>query len=490
MGVTLGTYGATGSAGFTQFTASEPSGEGSGHSGAGTRKIYVDSAAADDSGTGSLASPKKTLAAGKALLRDAHADWLLLKCGGVWDEVIDQIKVSGVSATEPMRIGAYGTGARPVVKASTDSSNLLRTAGSGGGSLGGRYLAVTEIKFYASCRDPDSPDFNAGASTQTDIAFFNTMTWFLIEDCDTRFNQFNFQPATFSGTLIFRRNIVADAWATPAHAQGMFVSSNLSVGLIEENFYDHNGWNESIVGAEATVFNHNLYINSGEGLFTVRGNISARASSHGMQCRAGGDVYDNAIIHCPIGMLASAYNSNGVRAYSNVITEGYDIAGSGRGYGIDLNSVNIAGDTQVANVGITSCHDNIIANKANSGSGGHGIQIGSLTTSATVTNNVIFKWDTPIDDRGVGNTTTPNQIDANGDNTEYSFVYPTRSAASYDLLLGGAGTLANFLTTCRARGRGTWDSSYSATAINDYIRAGFGMRRLAPSFTVRLTAAA
>lgn len=60
-----------GSSGWTVFVPSSD-----------TRTIYVSSSTGNDSNNGlSESTPKRTIAAGKSLLRNGYPDWLLLKCG-------------------------------------------------------------------------------------------------------------------------------------------------------------------------------------------------------------------------------------------------------------------------------------------------------------------------------------------------------------------------------------------------------------------------
>jgi len=78
-------------------------------SGEATPTIYVDSAAADDSGSGlSAASPKKTLAAAQTLAATTSPARVGLKRGGYWRE---QFSIPANNVT----IMPYGTGAMPVL---------------------------------------------------------------------------------------------------------------------------------------------------------------------------------------------------------------------------------------------------------------------------------------------------------------------------------------------------------------------------------------
>jgi hypothetical protein len=94
--------------GWTVFTPS-----------ADTRKVHVSSSTGNDTNNGlTPASPKRTIAAGKALIRDGYPDWLLLKCGDTWT------RPSATGARRPLGSGAgavasYGTGERPFLRSGT-----------------------------------------------------------------------------------------------------------------------------------------------------------------------------------------------------------------------------------------------------------------------------------------------------------------------------------------------------------------------------------
>lgn len=63
-------------------------------------------------------------------------------------------------------------------------------------------------------------------------------------------------------------------------AMNMMIKIFFGCGLlIEGNFLDHNGWNESLTDANPTVYNHNLYTNVGVKNLVVKDNILTHAST-------------------------------------------------------------------------------------------------------------------------------------------------------------------------------------------------------------------
>jgi hypothetical protein len=89
-------------------------------------------------------------------------------------------------------------------------------------------------------------------------------------------------------------------------------------------------------GANATIFNHNMYINTASRNVVIRNNISARASSHGLQLRPGGVAENNLFlanaIHGFISGAGGAWRNN-VALYGRDIT-----SGAPRGWGFTLNN--------------------------------------------------------------------------------------------------------------------------------------------------------
>src|SRR5262249_55910785 len=89
---------------------------------ADTRIVYVSSSTGKDTNTGlSPNAPVKTIAKALSRVRHGRPDWLLLKRGDVWtNEVFGYPKLAGRSASEPMLISSYGSGARPLLKTGSD----------------------------------------------------------------------------------------------------------------------------------------------------------------------------------------------------------------------------------------------------------------------------------------------------------------------------------------------------------------------------------
>lgn len=104
--------------------------------------------------------------------------------------------------------------------------------------------------------------------------------------------------------------VIARNWSPDPNknAQGIFFGATDGLSIIG-NLLDSNGWGEG--KSKGTDRNHNMYLRGDCGPATVTNNISNAPSSHGMQCRSGGNINGNLLIDCPIGMSYGLVNGEG-----------------------------------------------------------------------------------------------------------------------------------------------------------------------------------
>ena len=162
----------------------------------------------------------------------------------------------------------------------------------------------------------------------------------LVEDTKFSFYTGNAIEGTGSGNIILRRDIIVDNYSTASHAVGLYVD-NVANLILEQNLFDHNGWNASIPGAEANIFNHDLYIQNTSGLPTAIGNIFANASATGAQPGPGGTIVGNLFVNNPIGLQVGSTEAgmfaSTATVTGNVVLDGTDIdPNTPRGTGINL----------------------------------------------------------------------------------------------------------------------------------------------------------
>lgn len=333
---------------------------------AGSRLIYVDSVGGNDS-TGVVyasgdpaigANPQapvagvlafRTLAAAADRTRQDQPDWLLLKAGGVWTESLS-IK-RGRSPAERAVVAPYGVGPRPELRTGTArgiSSNQVTN------------LIVSGIRFWAHTRDSDGPHFTGYAGSSAFNLFGRLPTDprqvrdILIEDCVFRAysNMVLTGSASSSGNapitrFVMRRSIVSGNYSEEAHAQGLYHTGSgqplqPSV-LLQENLFDHNGWriqsilgNNAKAGGQATMFNHNTYFTSAQGVIFQR-NLFLRASSIGNKWTAfaEGDargivIDDNLYAEGEIGISIGGNDPGGPLRFEDIVIRNNVLVDLGR----------------------------------------------------------------------------------------------------------------------------------------------------------------
>ena len=297
-----------------------------------TRTIYVSSSTGSNQNNGrSTTHPVQTIAFAETLLRDGMPDHLLLKRGDRFVGGFGNWQLSGRSPDEPILIGSYGKGARPLINTGIDE---------GIGTVSGRRsvdnVVVMSLHFVAGGYDGTNGGFQTSG-----VHLVGAADHWLVEDCSIEGYKDNVVlDASTGGVRDFtlRRCEILDAYcASPTvgngHAQGIYVSGTSSNTLIDQNIFDHNGWKEGVAGAEPTVFNHSMYINTGAVNTVITGNTVARSSLRGVLLRAGGVVDDNLFVQNPVAIQVGNTAS---RITGNVILDGSDQSTFNSGVGIDV----------------------------------------------------------------------------------------------------------------------------------------------------------
>ena len=267
-------------------------------------RIYVSNSLGNDTtGTGSRSQPYKSLSVAASHLRAGHGDWMLLKKGDVWKDQSLPALPDGQDANFPLVVTSWDndTGARPLIEPTANADFF------NDGIV--NHVALVSLAFYDYTADPTNAAY---LSTRTGCASVNFTgpggTDILLEGCSVNYGGVTVQGspdvrASFTNVRI-RRNEIMNAYSTVAHAQGIFTHDVQNM-LIEGNYFEHNGWNGLIAGAQATIFNHAMYIQYTCSDVTVRDNIVVRPSATGLQLRCGGTVENNLFIDCPVGFFVA-----------------------------------------------------------------------------------------------------------------------------------------------------------------------------------------
>jgi len=486
-----------------------------------TKFIFVSSSTGNDANDGlSPERPKRTIDVARRGVRAGYPDWVLLKRGDSWTEEF-RWSGNGRSLEEPMVVAAYGDGdLRPIVQAPSGKNGFYI----GTGNL--RFIAITGMEFRA-------PPEGSGQSGIRIVA--DTGEGLLIEDClvsGFKDNLSLISEETLGGfdVVQVRRNVIVDS-AAPfgGHSQGMYCDA-LNQLLIEGNILDHNGWKENGT-CPPTMFNHNIYVQDTCAPAIVRDNIIAQGSSHGLQLRVGGTAENNLFVRNALAMHTSR-NDSTIRR--NVVLEGRDIDGSNpRGFGIEIKPIpsgvveqNIIAHRRAASSGGYAFQL-------------HNSDTGVTNFQVTIRNNIVYDWqDVALvvrhpdlalynwigvrDNLFVSNDASamirflPTQFDANkfqfwsndyrtaqpssswfsiggaslsltnwkADTNEWNaqvvnpvFIDPERTVDTYwQNVIGEPGGFNEFMAQARKMSRAAWDNRFSATAVNAYIREGFGVQ--------------
>lgn len=340
---------ATDSAGWTVITPSSDS-----------RLVYVSSSSGNDQNGGrSPANAVASLKRAEALARDGSPDEILLKRGDVWNAAFPRWTKSGRSADEPMLIGTYGNGNRPLI-----NTGYTASAFSTDGSKPVNDLVIQGLQFQSTVRNPASPGFDSATTGRrySGLRWYAPTNSLLIEDCSFRFYSDNLDIEGLNGpvgNVTIRRSTSLDSYSTAYHSQGLY-AYNVDGLTIKQSVFDHDGWNEQISGAGQTGYNHDIYLASTATRVVIRDNVIANASNNGLLARGGGDIEGNLFLNNPSaiaygGAAASDSAAGGVQGaiIGNVILGDRSLGNMPYGYGISIANTAPGTPTLVANNLIT-----------------------------------------------------------------------------------------------------------------------------------------
>lgn len=405
------------------------------------RKIYVSSSLGQDSNDGlSPNTPVASVNRAQDLLRNNSSDWLLLKRGDEFNEVPRlQSDLQGESPEQPILIGSYGEGSRPVLPSirlwSTHRNIVLRD------------LHFKKLGKY--CLDL--------LGDLQNIYVENIVT----EGCESRIQggDAGHQGITLRRSMIVDANHgIKDSWSPHADRISGIYISGVDALLIEENFADHNGWQEGYdpdLGPgphPPSMYSHNFYLQGSNKNLIFRNNVSARAASFGAQVRPGGVVHGNVFIANNAAFYTAGDNPSLVE--DNVVT----IAGNKRaeqigalGWGIGIHH------PQNSHV-----HRNIIAHSLDPlGDQTQDDANGAISdlSGAQANQNIVYKWGT--------SSPLPSDI--------LNHISPAEapSLLAYSLAATNTSNLDEFLNLFLERDRNYWPEHLQTPALIGYFQEGF-----------------
>lgn len=380
-----------------------------------SRIIYVSSSGSDANDGLSTATPKLTLSAAMALVRDGFPDHLRLKCGDVWtnQSLADLRHIAGRGTDEPIVFENYTLttcSARPSLQTNGSALGSFISRSASGTTA---HIYIQGIDFYDKAKDPSAGGSNA-APNVNGINFLDGGNDILVEDCWFHFlfvgAVFQYVSGPSPQNLTIRRNVFTDMYnggGGSGHAQGMYMEGLVGTNLIEENLFQANGWNVA-GGAAADVFNHHIYIADSQGI-TVQNNTFGTDSSLSLKfvyygneptavpALANNTIYDNTFYEGEVGISMAA--DSGATCYAttgcitgasvswNVLTQVDKSPPTGRagvGWGIEIKDI------------INSTISNNLCSDFNYNSGQFCIGMDDDLTTAvsgsdTISNNLSYK---------------------------------------------------------------------------------------------------
>jgi hypothetical protein len=494
-------------------------------------RIYVSASDGKDTNDGrSPERPVKSIRHGASLVRDGEHDFLLLKRGDTWrGEHLGAFKV-GKGSRQPLVIASYGAStARPRIEIDQHFINHWS------GPLNYLALVGLEIASYPKLRNDPKFDGLTGGG----LRLIGGGQDLLIEDCLFRHAEIVLQSAdglVYRG-VEFRRNIVERAYSSGTcnqnrrHRPCGIYAYQVDRLMVEENLFDHNGWNaEEVPEACASMFNHNLYLTASNTV--IRGNVLTRASSMAIKLRADKPaevqhltIEDNLIADGEIGISIGG-NTSGPYRFTNVVIRNNVLSQIGLGNptqrGLawfldveDNDQLLVEGNlfatqpwfTNAYGIRLRGVSQRRVMVRRNTFFGLRGPSVltvnpGGWEAVTLEGNTMIDTTRTPcvVDHRGTFSAvkyqanryalSLPEQLCVDGapqsleswrkssgettaEPVATKFVDPERNLASYAKSIGFPDSIEAFVAEARKQSRFNYRDALSARAASEYIRAGF-----------------
>ncbi len=444
-----------------------------------------------------------SIEAAKRQIRQGAADILLLKRGDVWTQSLGVwCAGGGLSNRERSIVAAYGSsGPRPLIR-STASTNLFFIIGCP--DVATRFMIFADLDSYPSHKDPSSSDYSPVDEYSGSEAFavLEEIEDVLFENIKTRFGQVNIQGwEGLQSRIAFRRNVVADNYNAYGFAQGLYVHGVDGL-LVEENVFDSNGFNNNVPGAEASIFDHNVYIQHTNRNVIARRNITSNGAATGIQLRPGGVLSNNLFLNEAVpGFISGAggemsYNvviggkdpsygprswgltdssSGEVRVFRNMVVHKRPGMADSNAFFIDLYDTSDSDNTDPAlfmGPKRINFYENVVYNWRGSGvvSGMNSNEVESFTGGNNHLVTPGFSTSEFYGGYQLPNATLDN------DSSGASFPDPDRTIETYMQSFGEPASTEAFMLRARSLSKWTWDSRWTAGSANNYLRQGFGLQ--------------
>lgn len=279
---------------------------------------------------------------------------LLFERGGVYRGGLGVWRVSGIDADRPTIVGSYGTGDPPLFL--TDGDGLVSL-----GDAAVHDVIFRDLRAVANRRDPASPDFTGGDSTEFGVRWWGTGHGIRFERLrlDLYFQALDLsaeQPGDLVDITLDGCVLTRSYNTRGSHSQGLGAGRIRGLHLVD-CVLDRNGWNPDVPNAPRTGFNHNAYIYQCSDVL-IEGTVFSRGSNMGLKLRSdihggmrGVTVRGCLFVGNLTGIKASSDRIDGVHdatviddvtVEGNVITHngGSPAGGDELGVGVELEQVD------------------------------------------------------------------------------------------------------------------------------------------------------
>lgn len=393
---------------------------------------------------------------------DPSSHWLLLESGHTYDEMGFLVLrgTRGESALNPVLIGAYGEGERPIV-ANTQIYNTPENE-----NIVMRGLAFTDGLKILQGRNYLLEDLGIRHETLTaqDVDGFTLRNSDIIDVYRTEPNS-------------------PDFWQPHINRLSGFYANGVEGLLVENNFVDHTGWADNYKadlslsgGQPPSIYSQGLYLSYDNSDLTLRDNILMRNASFGAQVRSGGVIENNLFLDNNAGVNflggddeKTHGNGNYTLLLDNVITSGAhrDVTEGPRG------ALTMGADNSGR---MSTMIDNIIAHLADPNNPAElakkyvGHPALSEKFAPFYNDTLIYNW---FGGRHIERNLPVEEVIGNLDRTVLNETTIQKFTA--ELLGKPTASIADLADYLRDQAAGKLEGEVDSAVINAFFREGFGL---------------
>ncbi len=382
-----------------------------------------------------------------------NSNWIMVEKGYQYDNINFQLsRLNGESALNPMLITSYGQGERPIINNAVSATRENT----------GNNIVIKDMEFHSG------------------MTILKDKENLLLEGITTQNKHISVQDGIENLTI--RRSEIIDAhqdehrndsgWHAHIDRVSGIYANGVDGLLFEGNFVDRNGWAEGYTlesdspAHAPSIYNQNIYFSYNNRDVTVVDNIISRASSFGLQLRAGGVIEDNIFIDNNIAFLTNSEDG--------------------------ALSVNVS-DPDSRQYGNNSFWEgNVITDPSfklyYGNNGGRGIGVYSSNDGVLSLNNISINAENDVDTLDARGFTERDKLFEGSTFYEYNINSDTDNVNNEDFvtdldlisienytknLLGDSATVNDLFELLRTRGQENWTEIPGADEIANYFKSAF-----------------